>query len=62
MNTYAGSRPLLSEVFRLWDEIFDSASFVGGEHVAGFEAEFATACDVQYCVSVNSEPKVSYCV
>ena len=48
------SRAIKKEIFQLWDEIFDSGSFVGGEHVAGFEAEFATACDVQHCVSVNS--------
>lgn len=41
-------------IFRLWDEIFDSGSFVGGEHVEKFEEEFAAACKVQYGVSVNS--------
>ena len=48
------NRAIKKEIFQLWEEIFDSGSFVGGEHVAGFEAEFAMACNVQYCVSVNS--------
>jgi dTDP-4-amino-4,6-dideoxygalactose transaminase len=48
------NRAIKKEIFRLWGEIFDSAGFVGGEHVEKFEAEFATACGVQCCVSVNS--------
>ena len=48
------NRAIKKEIFRLWDEIFDAGRFVGGEHVAGFEAEFAEACNVQHCVSVNS--------
>lgn len=48
------NQAMKNEVFRLWDEIFDSSSFVGGEHVKKFEEEFAKACNVQYCVSVNS--------
>ena len=48
------NRALKKEIFRLWEEIFDAGRFVGGEHVAKFEAEFAEACNAQYCVSVNS--------
>ena len=48
------NRAIKKEIFRVWEEIFDSAGFVGGEHVEKFEAEFAMACGVQYCVSVNS--------
>jgi dTDP-4-amino-4,6-dideoxygalactose transaminase len=31
-----------------------TASFVGGEHVEGFEKEFAEFCETKYCVAVNS--------
>lgn len=48
------NRTIKKEIFQLWDEVFDSGRFVGGEHVARFEAEFAEACNVQHCVSVNS--------
>ena len=41
------NRAIKKEIFRLWEEIFDSAGFVGGEHVEKFEAEFAMACGVQ---------------
>lgn len=48
------NRAIKKEIFRLWEVIFDSAGFVGGEQVGKFEAEFATAFNVQHCVSVNS--------
>jgi len=48
------NRALKGEILPLWEEILESASFVGGGHVIGFEEEFAKACDVDYCVSVGS--------
>lgn len=45
---------LKAEILPLWEEILDSASFVGGKHVTAFEEEFAKACDVAYCISVGS--------
>jgi dTDP-4-amino-4,6-dideoxygalactose transaminase len=54
INLNIQNRDIKREIFQLWEEIFDSAGFVGGEHVEKFEEEFARACGVQYCVSLNS--------
>jgi len=35
-----------------WREVTRSAKFVGGEHVAAFEAEWAAYCDSLYCVGL----------
>jgi len=48
------NRALKAEILPLWEEILDSAGFIGGKHVDAFEEEFAKACDVKHCVSVNS--------
>jgi dTDP-4-amino-4,6-dideoxygalactose transaminase len=48
------SRAVKNEVLILWEEILDSGGFVGGKHVAALEEEFAEACGVRHCVSVNS--------
>ena len=48
------SRTLKAEIFPLWEEILDSASFIGGKHVSGLEEEFAKACEVKHCIAVNS--------
>jgi dTDP-4-amino-4,6-dideoxygalactose transaminase len=45
---------LKSDILPLWEEILDSASFVGGKYVNGFEEDFARACSVEHCVLVNS--------
>jgi dTDP-4-amino-4,6-dideoxygalactose transaminase len=45
---------LKAEILPLWEEILDSAGFVGGKHVNAFEEEFAHACGVKHCVAVNS--------
>jgi dTDP-4-amino-4,6-dideoxygalactose transaminase len=50
----AQNRFLKAEILVLWDEILDSAGFVGGKHVIGFEEEFAEACSVEHCILVNS--------
>jgi len=41
----------LCEVFR---KALDTAGFIGGPMVQGFEADFARYCDAAYCVGVNS--------
>ncbi len=48
------NRTLKTEILPLWEEILDSAAFVGGKHVNALEEEFASACSVKYCVAVNS--------
>jgi dTDP-4-amino-4,6-dideoxygalactose transaminase len=47
-------RTLRDEILPLWEEILESASFIGGKHVGAFEEEFARACSVNHCVAVNS--------
>lgn len=41
-----------AEVLPLWEQIFASAGFVGGEHVEQFEREYAEFGGVQHCVGV----------
>ena len=48
------NRRLKKEILNLWEEILDSASFVGGIHVSAFEKEFVEACSADYAVVVNS--------
>ena len=48
------NRALKAEILPLWEEILDSAGFIGGKHVSAFEEEFAHACGVKRCVAVNS--------
>ena len=48
------SRAVKNEILILWEEILNSGGFVGGKHVAALEEEFAEACGVRHCVSVNS--------
>ena len=50
----AQNRKLKSEILPLWEEIFESASFIGGHHVISFEKEFARACEVDHAVAVSS--------
>lgn len=45
---------LKAEILPLWEEILESASFIGGKHVTSFEDEFAQAFDVDHCIAVNS--------
>jgi dTDP-4-amino-4,6-dideoxygalactose transaminase len=45
---------LKKEILQDWEEILDTARFIGGSHVEGFEREFADACGTGRCVSVNS--------
>ncbi|MBW1795540.1 MAG: DegT/DnrJ/EryC1/StrS family aminotransferase [Deltaproteobacteria bacterium] len=48
------NRSLKTEILSLWEDILDSARFIGGEHVSKLEEEYARACTVDYCVAVNS--------
>lgn len=54
MDLKAQNSALKNEILPLWEEILDSAGFVGGPHVVGFEEEFAHACGTAHCISVNS--------
>ena len=54
LDLKAQNRALKAEILPLWEEILDSAGFIGGKHVNAFEEEFAGACSVKHCVAVNS--------
>lgn len=45
---------LKKEILACWDEILDTAGFVGGAQVESFEREFAAACGVQHAIAVGS--------
>jgi dTDP-4-amino-4,6-dideoxygalactose transaminase len=47
-------RELESELLAVCKKVFETAGFIGGPEVEGFEREFAEYCDVKYCVGVNS--------
>jgi dTDP-4-amino-4,6-dideoxygalactose transaminase len=54
LDLKAQNRALKAEILPVWEEILDSARFIGGTHVGTFEEEFADACSVEHCVLVNS--------
>jgi dTDP-4-amino-4,6-dideoxygalactose transaminase len=54
LDLKAQHRALKNEILPLWEEILESAAFVGGKHVSAFEKEFAKACSVEHCIAVNS--------
>ena len=47
-------RELEGELLVVCKKVFETAGFIGGPEVEGFEKEFATYCDAKYCVGVNS--------
>jgi dTDP-4-amino-4,6-dideoxygalactose transaminase len=47
-------RELESELLAVCKKVFETAGFIGGPEVEGFEKEFAAYCDAKYCVGVNS--------
>lgn len=47
-------RELEAELLDVCKRTFQTAGFIGGPDVEGFEREFAEFCDAQFCVGVNS--------
>lgn len=47
-------RELEVELLEVCKRTFETASFIGGPEVEGFEREFAEYCDARHCVGVNS--------
>lgn len=45
---------LKAEILRAWEEIYDTAGFIGGAHVDALEREFAEACEASHCVAVSN--------
>jgi dTDP-4-amino-4,6-dideoxygalactose transaminase len=54
LDLKAQNSALKGEILPLWEEILESAGFIGGKHVNAFEEEFASACSVKHCIAVNS--------
>ena len=50
----APSASLRAELLAVCKKAFETAGFIGGPEVEGFEREFAAFCDAKYCVGVNS--------
>lgn len=46
--------PLHGEILDAWSRILRAGAFVNGPEVAGFEEEFAAACEVRSCVAVST--------
>jgi dTDP-4-amino-4,6-dideoxygalactose transaminase len=47
-------KDLESELLQVCKRVIETAGFIGGPEVEGFEREFAEYCDTKYCVGVNS--------
>jgi len=47
-------RELEPELLAVCKRVFETAGFIGGPEVDGFEKEFAAYCDAKHCVVVNS--------
>jgi dTDP-4-amino-4,6-dideoxygalactose transaminase len=47
-------KELVPELVEVCKRAIESAGFIGGPEVDGFEKEFAAFCDTKYCVGVNS--------
>jgi len=45
---------LSGELDEVWKAVTDSSSFIGGEYVDKFEAQWAAYCGVSHCVGVDS--------
>jgi dTDP-4-amino-4,6-dideoxygalactose transaminase len=47
-------RELEPELLAVCKKVFETAGFIGGPEVEGFEKEFAAFCDAKHCVGVSS--------
>lgn len=54
LDLRAQNAALKKEILPQWEEILESAGFIGGKYVDLFEEKFAAACEVDHCVAVNS--------
>ncbi len=54
LDLKAQHRAIKAEILSLWEEILDSAGFIGGPHVSALETEFAAAGGAKHCAVVNS--------
>lgn len=54
LDLKAQHAPIKDEILAAWAEVLDTAGFVGGKHVTGFETEFAAACGTTHAVAVSN--------
>ena len=54
IDLVAQQAEIAQEVLPVWEQMFTTAGFIGGEHVEGFEREFAEFIGVEYCVGVGN--------
>ena len=54
LDIVAQDKPLKNEILKVIDQAIDKADFIGGPNVSGFEKDFASFCEVGYCVAVGS--------
>jgi dTDP-4-amino-4,6-dideoxygalactose transaminase len=54
LDLRAQHQSVKNEILPLWQEILETAAFIGGKHVAALEEEFAAACGVRHAVAVSN--------
>ena len=54
LDLQAQLAPLRDQTLEVWADIYDSAAFVNGRHVAAFEEAFADAHDVAHAMAVSN--------
>lgn len=54
VDLVSAHRDLQAELLEVCKRVIQTAGFIGGPEVEGFEKEFAEYCETKYCVAVNS--------
>ncbi|MGC9330220.1 MAG: DegT/DnrJ/EryC1/StrS family aminotransferase, partial [Candidatus Hinthialibacter sp.] len=54
LDLRAQHQSIQSEIFSLWEKIYQKSAFVSGAYVEQFEREFAKACQVDHAVAVGN--------
>lgn len=54
LDLAAQQAEIAQEVLPVWERLFVTAGFIGGDHVDGFEREYAEFIGVRYCVGVGN--------
>ena len=54
LDLAAQQAEVADEVLPLWERLFSDAAFVGGEHVDGFERDYAEYIGVDHCIGVGN--------
>lgn len=54
LDIVAQDKPLKADILAVFDQAVSRAGFIGGPYVKGFEEDFASFCEAQYCIAVGS--------